>query len=69
MDKKIRLPREGFIDDKDIEGPGVKLTDPTDEDVEGHASDLTVLPAPPNLGHNRSPGHGGEVRDPGEDTH
>jgi hypothetical protein len=64
MDKKIRLPREGFIDDKDAQ----ELVDlPTDDDVEGHASDFTVLPPPPGLGLNRSPGHGGEARDSSDD--
>ncbi|HEU5205496.1 MAG TPA: hypothetical protein VFU17_14490 [Candidatus Limnocylindrales bacterium] len=72
MDKKIRLPRENFIDDKDAES---LVSLPTDDDVEGHVvlgrnqpDDFTVLPSPPNLGLNRSPGHGGEVRDSGKDT-
>ena len=70
MDKKIRLPRESFIDDKDAEG---LVALPTDDDVEGHRinmntpEDLTVLPSPPGLGLNRSPGHGGEVIDSGDD--
>ena len=69
MDKKIRLPRESFIDDKDPDGL-VEL--PTDDDVEGHRvgntpEDFTVLPPPPGFGLNRSPGHGGEVVDSGED--
>ena len=68
MDKKIRLPRESFIDDKDPEG---LVAMPTDDDVEGHGQtgpeDFTVLPPPPGFGLNRSPGHGGEVVDSGED--
>jgi hypothetical protein len=64
VDKKIRLPRENFIDDKDAEG---LVSLPTDDDVEGHASDFTVLPPPPGFGLNRSPGHGGEVVDSSED--
>ena len=68
MDKKIRLPKEQFIDDTDAEGRGVF---PTDDDVEGHArlgpEDLTVLPPPPGIGLNRSPGHGGEARDSSDD--
>ena len=68
MDKKIRLPREAFIDDKDPEG---LVAMPTDDDVEGHLQntpeDFTVLPPPPGFGLNRSPGHGGEVVDSGED--
>ena len=71
MDKHIKLPKESFIDDKDAES----LVDlPTDDDVEGHAritpntpEDFTVLPSPPGLGLNRSPGHGGEARDSSED--
>lgn len=70
MDKKIRLPRENFIDDKDAEG---LVSMPTDDDVEGHGltnqpDDFTVLPSPPNFGLSRSPGHGGEVVDSSEDT-
>ena len=71
MDKKIRLPRESFIDDKDPEG---LVEMPTDDDVEGHArispttpEDFTVLPPPPGFGLNRSPGHGGEVVDSTDD--
>ena len=68
MDKKIRLPRENFIDDKDAEG---LVSLPTDDDVEGHArvtpEDFTVLPSPPNFGLNRSPGHGGEIADASDD--
>jgi hypothetical protein len=70
MDKKIRLPREGFIDDKDPEG---LVALPTDDDVEGHRinmntpEDFTVLPPPPGIGLNRSPGHGGEARDSSDD--
>ena len=65
MDKHIKLPREGFIDDKDIEGSGLL---PTDDDVEGHTSDFSVLPPPPGFGLDRSPGHGGELRDSSEDA-
>ena len=64
MDKKITLPKGSFIDDKDPEG---LVAMPTDDDVEGHASDFTVLPPPPGFGLNRSPGHGGEVVDSSED--
>lgn len=67
MDKKIRLPRESFIDDKDPEG---LVAMPTDDDVEGHRqtkADFTVLPPPPGFGLDRSPGHGGEVVDSSED--
>lgn len=75
MDKKIRLPRARFIDDKDPEGLVAMPTD--DEDVEGHRQiirntnapeDFTVLPPPPGFGLNRSPGHGGEVVDSSEDA-
>ena len=72
MDKHIKLPKEGFIDDKDIEGSGLL---PTDDDVEGHIrpdqngpEDFTVLPPPPGFGLDRSPGHGGELRDSSEDA-
>ena len=64
VDKKIRLPKEGFIDDKDAEG---LVSLPTDDDVEGHASDFTVLPPPPGVALSRSPGHGGEVVDSSDD--
>ena len=72
MNKNIKLPRESFIDDKDAESL-VEL--PTDDDVEGHVridrdtpEDFTVLPSPPGLGLNRSPGHGGEVVDSSDDA-
>ena len=69
MDKNIKLPKEGFIDDKDIDGSGLL---PTDDDVEGHGltepDDFSVLPPPPGFGLARSPGHGGEVRDSSEDA-
>jgi len=69
MDKNIKLPKEGFIDDKDIDGSGLL---PTDDDVEGHGltepDDFSVLPPPPGFGLDRSPGHGGEVRDSSEDA-
>ena len=70
MNKNIKLPKESFIDDKDAESL-VEL--PTDDDVEGHRvamntpEDFTVLPSPPGLGLNRSPGHGGEARDSSDD--
>jgi hypothetical protein len=70
MDKKISLPKSQFIDDTD-EGQGLL---PTDQDVEGHVvigrnqpEDFTVLTPPPGVGLNRSPGHGGELRDSGDD--
>lgn len=65
MDKKIRLPKEGFLDETEAEG-----VLPTDTDVEGHLAghpdDFTGLPPPPGIG-TRSGGHGGEVRD-GDDA-
>jgi hypothetical protein len=68
VDKKISLPKGQFIDDTDAEGQGLM---PTDQDVEGHVKlspeDFTVLTPPPGVGLNRSPGHGGEVHDPGDD--
>ena len=70
MDKNIKLPKARFIDDNDAESL-VEL--PTDDDVEGHRinmntpEDFTVLPSPPGLGLNRSPGHGGEARDSSDD--
>ena len=68
MDKKISLPKGQFIDDTDAEGQGLM---PTDQDVEGHVKlspeDFTVLTPPPGVGLNRSPGHGGEVHDSGDD--
>ena len=72
MNKNIKLPKESFIDDKDAESL-VEL--PTDDDVEGHVrinlnppEDFTVLPSPPGLGLNRSPGHGGEIVDSSDDA-
>jgi hypothetical protein len=69
VDKHIKLPKEGFIDDKDIDGSGLL---PTDDDVEGHGlnkpDDFSVLPPPPGFGLDRSPGHGGEVHDSSEDA-
>jgi hypothetical protein len=71
VDKKISLPKGQFIDDTDAEGQGLF---PTDDDVEGHVKinlnppeDFTVLPPPPGIGMSRSPGHGGEVHDSGDD--
>ena len=68
MDKKISLPKGQFIDDTDAEGQGLF---PTDDDVEGHGKpapdDFTVLPPPPGIGGNRSPGHGGEALDSSDD--
>jgi hypothetical protein len=68
MDKKISLPKGPFIDDTDAEGQGLM---PTDQDVEGHVKlspdDFTVLTPPPGVGPSRSPGHGGEVHDSGDD--
>ena len=71
MDKKISLPKGQFIDDTDTEGQGLF---PTDDDVEGHVrisqkgpEDFTVLPPPPGIGGNRSPGHGGEALDSSDD--
>ena len=71
MDKKISLPKGHFIDDTDAEGQGLF---PTDDDVEGHVKisvngpeDFTVLTPPPGIGGNRSPGHGGEALDSGDD--
>jgi len=67
VDKKIRLPRDGFIDDT--------VGDALDaEDTEGHRlrqarpDDLTVVPAPPGIGLRRTPGHGGELISDDEDV-
>ncbi len=113
MDRKFRLPKDGFIDEQDVEGHRSRVTDdqpgpeqgaqddfrarvdggddteghrqiiarnqPTDapeseDDTEGHIGrpgspdDMTVLPAPPSIGLRRSPGHGGELTDDGEDV-
>jgi hypothetical protein len=71
VDKKISLPKGQFIDETDAEGQGLF---PTDDDVEGHVKinlsqpdDFTVLPPPPGIGGNRSPGHGGESLDSSDD--
>lgn len=73
MNKRIRLPKEAFIDGQDVEGHGLlspedaPLDGPAlhDEDVEGHGAgspdDMTILPSPPSYGLSRSPGHGGEL--------
>jgi hypothetical protein len=57
VDKKFRLPKDEFIDGQDVEGHG-RPTEPPAGD------DLTILPAPPSLGLNRTPGHGGELTQP-----
>jgi hypothetical protein len=107
VDKKIRLPKDEFIDGQDVEGHGgpesvkprgegarareaIPGDDQLDQDVEGHkkprgegfesvkprvegnldedveghkkprgegnSDDFSVLPAPPSLGLNRTPG-------------
>jgi len=71
VDKKISLPKGQFIDDTDAQGQGLF---PTDDDVEGHVvirnqpEDFTVLTPPPGVGLNRSPGHGGELHESGDDA-
>jgi len=70
VDRKIRLPKEGFIDGTEAEGQGFLPTDT--EDVEGHRApdgeEFSPLPTPPSFGLDRSPGHGGELHDSGEDS-
>ena len=71
-----------FPTDDDVEGhlvigrnqPEDEGVLPTDDDVEGHLvigrnqpEDFTVLTPPPGIGLNRSPGHGGELHDSGDD--
>ena len=62
MDKRIKLPKEAFLDETEAEGQGLT---PTDQDVEGHLAgtpdEFTVLTPPPGIGSGRSPGHGGEA--------
>jgi hypothetical protein len=70
VDKRIKLPKDQFIDGTDTEGTGLL---PTDEDVEGHLlgnqpEDFTVLPPPPGIGLSRTPGHGGELHDTDDAT-
>ena len=51
MDKKhMKLPKEGLVEPEEARAVG--------DDVEGHGIPLT---APPSLGPQRGPGHGGEV--------
>ena len=53
--KRIRLPKEGFVAGDEPTTGGTHLED---QDVEGHSF---ATPAPPSLGPTRSPSHGGEV--------
>lgn len=54
--KKHQLPKDGLVQPEEgRRGPGEQLID---GDVEGHSLPTT---APPALGSQRSPGHGGEL--------
>jgi len=57
--KRIKLPKEGFIAGDEPTTGGTHLED---QDVEGHSF---ATPAPP-LTPSRTPGHGGEIT-PGDD--
>jgi hypothetical protein len=52
--KRIKLPKEGFIE---AEQPGTGGTRLEEGDVEGHSF---ATPAPPSLMPSRSPSQGGE---------
>ena len=57
MDKKhMKFPKEGLVEPEEVRITG--------DDVEGHGLPLT---APPSLGPQRGPGHGGEVTPESED--
>ena len=61
-DKRIKLPREGFVDPNQRK-PGEQFIDISD-DVQGHG---LPLPAPPASFLRRGSGHGGEAV-PTDDT-
>jgi hypothetical protein len=56
MDKnRIKLPKESLVEPEELRQDG---------DVEGHGLPLT---APPSIGPQRSPSHGGEIAMPATD--